>query len=645
MSSLVQPLVDRRGKSNLSFSSIGNGYCKSTFASRVLIGALLACHISILMWEGRADSATWDEVGHFVAGISHWSDGSFNLYRVNPPLARLIATGPVALFLKPKTDFRDRQFSRDSSERLEFQCGQDFALANGSAYFRLLTVARWFAIPFSVLGAWICFLWARELYGTASGHLAMALWAFSPSVLAYGHLITADMAAAGIGVAAVYALRSWTLGRTWGNAVMSGLLLGLAELAKTTWLILFPLCVLLWIFSHLSRVKNRRLSARQLAVIFVLSLAVINSGYCFEGTFKPLGEYRFLSHSLYGSSPTDSRNGHLVGNRFRDSLVGAMRVPLPENYVSGIDYIKMEYERGYFSTLRGELRFGGWWYYYLYAMLVKEPEGTWILGLLALFVTLFARRVFNARLREELMLMVPALAVIMLVSSQTGFNHHLRYVLPAYPFLFVWMSKLARSFTLKATRYRAVTLVSVVALIWSISSSLAIAPHSMSYFNWLSGGPKNGNMHLGNSNTDWGQDLLYLQDWYLKHGEARPIYLGYDLPLIDPKILGIDWRPLPIGPLAENVNDKSPDEFGPFPGWHVVSVNCMLDGQHRWDYFKEFTPVDWVGYTMPIYHITLEQANTMRRKYGMPLLPLTPPTTQPTPVTSETLGGTHDRDR
>ena len=204
---------------------------------------------------------------------------------------------------------------------------------------------------------------------------------------------------------------------------------------------------------------------------------------------------------------------------------------------------------------------------------------------------------------------------------------------------------MARSFTVEGRLHQALSIGTVLALSWSTISSLSVVPHSMSYFNAMSGGPGNGTKHLANSNTDWGQDLLYLQTWYERNLKARPLYLGYDLPLIDPKILGIDWHPLPVGPMAEGLIGQNPEEVGPFPGWYAVSVNWMLDGQHRWDYFKELTPVDWVGYTMPIYHITLEQANTMRRKYGMPLLPLTPPTTQPTPTTSETLGGTHDRDR
>jgi hypothetical protein len=165
-----------------------------------------------------------------------------------------------------------------------------------------------------------------------------------------------------------------------------------------------------------------------------------------------------------------------------------------------------------------------------------------------------------------------------------------------------------------------IAILVVLALGWSVVSSLAVVPHSMSYFNELAGGPKNGQKHLDNSNTDWGQDLLYLKKWYDQHRDARPLHLGYDLPLIDPNMLGIEWLPLPYGPMSRDAATKTPDELGPRPGWYAVSVNRLHSGERHYDYFNDLGPVAWVGYTMPIYHITLDQANALRRRYGMPAL-------------------------
>lgn len=609
-----------------------------TYRTSIIVLALLGLQACLLWVEARNDSATWDEVGHFAAGFEHVNHGRFQLYPVNPPLVRLLASVPLAL-THPELDPDKYSVDRRLGRRPEFEVGAYMARDAGCDYFHLLAIARWTCIPFSLLGGLVCYRWARELWGRASGLIALGFWVFSPSVLAYGHLITPDIGATGIGIAAAYLFRRWLIRPGFGRAMAAGFGLGLAELTKTTWVVLFGVLPALWIF-HRLQIRRPIFAARaalsqvpQIASILLISLWVINLGYGFEGSLTPLRQYEFLSEAFGGSTRVDVDGSHLPGNHFRNSWAGRVPIPLPESYIRGIDFIKMEYERKYWSFLRGEWRFGGWWYYYLYAMLVKEPEGTWLLGAMAVGVTVFGRKVYNAGFREELLLLAPAVVVIALVSSQTGFNHHLRYVLPAYPFLFIWMSKLARSFTAAGAAHRAVAVVVSLSLGWSIISSLSVFPHSMSYFNWTSGGPKNGNRHLGNSNTDWGQDLLYLQKWYEAHDAARPLYLGYDLPLVDPRILGIDWRPLPVGPSAEHAALAAPEDLGPKPGWFAVSVNWLQDGQHRWDYFKELTPVDWVGYTMPIYHISLEEANAMRHKYGMPLLPSQPPSTQATKTT------------
>lgn len=73
--------------------------------------------------------------------------------------------------------------------------------------------------------------------------------------------------------------------------------------------------------------------------------------------------------------------------------------------------------------------------YYLYGLAIKEPVGFIVLALMADRMTARRRDFW----RDEGVLLAPA--VLVLVSSQTGFNHHLRYVLPAFPFAFIWIGK------------------------------------------------------------------------------------------------------------------------------------------------------------------------------------------------------------
>ena len=59
----------------------------------------------------------------------------------------------------------------------------------------------------------------------------------------------------------------------------------------------------------------------------------LNLGYLFEGSFQRLGDYQFVSQTFGG--PQTIEKG--VGNRFAGTWVATLPVPLPKNYLLGID--------------------------------------------------------------------------------------------------------------------------------------------------------------------------------------------------------------------------------------------------------------------------------------------------------------------
>ena len=196
----------------------------------------------------------------------------------------------------------------------------------------------------------------------------------------------------------------------------------------------------------------------------------------------------------------------------------AVPIPVPRNYLLGMDRQKEGFERNFWSYLRGEWQRGGWWYYYLYALAIKVPLGTWVLIVLALWTGL-CRRGYSADWRDELVLLAPLVVLLTFVSSQTGFSHHLRYVLLIFPFGFIWASKVAGAVRL---RHWTIVVIAGAAFLWSAASSLWVYPHSLAYFNEVVGGPRGGNAHLQGSNVEWGEDLLYLKRWFDEHPELRP---------------------------------------------------------------------------------------------------------------------------
>ena len=96
------------------------------------------------------DSPVIDETAHLPAGISHWQYGRFALYRVNPPLVRMVAALPL-LVMEPKTDWS--KFIDMPGARAEFGVSGDFLAANKNDFLRYFRAARFVCILFSLLGA------------------------------------------------------------------------------------------------------------------------------------------------------------------------------------------------------------------------------------------------------------------------------------------------------------------------------------------------------------------------------------------------------------------------------------------------------------------------------------------------------------
>ncbi len=618
-------------------------------AERHLPWGLLLGHACLLAWGAYVHSPTFDETGYLPAGICHWKHGRFALGNVNPPLVRLVAALPV---MAAGTNFDWDRAGID--EGSFFGLGQDFIAANGERAMWLYTLGRWACIPFSLVGGWVAWRWASELYGKPAGLLALVLWCVCPNILAHGQLLTPDVAAAGLGLAAAWRFWHWLRAGSWDEALLAGLVLGLAELARPTWIVLFALLPAIWLVQQVARFVVRRSrhasqpsgavasgwrSLGQLAVLIFVAVNVLNLGYGFEGTFTRLGEFNFYSRVLTGAQ------GAQLGNRFAGTVWANIPVPLPAEYVQGLDRSRSYLEFGMRSYLRGTWKERGWWYYYLYGLAIKVPLGTWLLGLAGSLVWLRAlwrggSGAEGASLEPAsaasdsgraagwlaaAVLVAPSVALLGLVSSQTGYNHHVRYAMPVLGFGFVWAARIAETLPGAVTaasawrrHVRAVLVIGLAA--WAAASSVWYYPHSMSYFNELVGGPSHGARHLLDSNIDWGQDLLFLRRWLRQHPEAKPLKLAY-FGNFDPRVVGIEFS---NPPFAEGLEPG----YRPPPGWYAVSVNfiygyshSMANGQGGWKYvppgayvyFQQLQPVARCGWSIYVYHVEGDKGGTGRK--------------------------------
>lgn len=600
-------------------SIIRNHSTRWLFCMLLLLAAMQA-------WAIWTYSPTIDEKAHLPAGLANWQLGRFDLYAVNPPLIKMVAAAPVCA-MDPVTDWAHGLGA--TGTRHEFRVGRYFIEQNGYETLRYLRVARLACIPFSLLGAWVCFLWGRAAFGTSSGLLAALLWCLSPMILGHGSLITPDVGATAVGLAAVYRFRLWLLDTSWWNAVVLGVVTGMALLTKFTWIPVFPLTAIIMLPIWRRGDGGIRLhwqrDVAHLCIASLVALYFVNAMYAFDGSFTQLGRFGFVSKTLKGdlaltNPQSNARNA--VGNRFSNSWIGKIPVPLPTHYVLGIDIQRRDFETAGHtnSYLMGEWRTTGWWYYYIVAFAVKEPVP--VLILIAWAVTMcIGRRVRNRRClqdtsgetaglrnssREQVLLIVPTFLLCLLVMSHTAFSHHLRYLLPAYPFVYLFASQVAGA----AASYYAARWSLGGLITWQFLAVALTGPNWISYFNVVSGGPGNGSAWLLNSNIDWGQDLLQVQQWQREHPD-KPLHLALDGD--SARIFGVRSRYSP----TESYGDVGQKHYSPpAPGWHAVSVKLLRSD--RWilkdslgktvgvpdhsRFFQQLEPQDFAG-SVPVFYV------------------------------------------
>jgi hypothetical protein len=526
----------------------------------------------------------WHESSQLLAGLNIWKFGRFDTQEVNPPLVRSIVTLPV---LTLSSNLDEKKFNRPSINRNEFAMGEIFLKENTDKNHLLFIVARLTNLVFIFIGIVFCYIYANKLYGKISGSVILLIICFSPFFLGHGATIMNDIPTGLIGLVAIFFFWKWLKCPELFEAIIAGIMLGLAALSKFTLLVFYPLFMILWLFYQLSDYrllgfKKIILQFYNLCILYIISIFVINSGYLGDDAFTQLETFRFQSMLLTGKS-TLEEIPYGGANRFEGTLLGKLPVPIPASMVRGIDLQKYDFERGLPSYLRGEWSEHGWWYYYLYALLIKTPLGTIGLFLLAIFCTFF-QKCYNSSWRDEMVILLPGIVLLVFVSSQTGFSIHSRYIIPALPFFFIWISKVGKVFS---QRKRFLQVIVSIFLFWSVFSSLWVYPHSISYFNelaailptpkeplapqepegipfivsLLNAGSRNGGRHLLDSNIDWGQDLFYLEKWCLQHPEVTEIHTAVygSYPLEQTKIPTKSMPP---------IND-------PQSGWYALSVNYL----------------------------------------------------------------------
>jgi hypothetical protein len=275
--------------------------------------------------------------------------------------------------------------------------------------------------------------------------------------------------------------------------------------------------------------------------------------------------------------------------------------PMP-TFWRGIEKILFWSSSGRIAFLLGDFSYDGFLQYFPVAFAVKTPIVTLVGLLIAVGLLLWQRA---TRRRVLFVLLVPVFYFATSMTSNLNIGY--RHLLPVLPFVYLILAGLA-VWGADANRRRVVQLAVGGAFAALFVTTVWIHPHYLSYFNRAAGGPENGYQVLLDSNVDWGQDLLRLQDWMAREGVDR-VKLGWFGSAI-PDYYGLSYDPMPGAQLHAFYSQWTGPPFNvsaPEPGIYAISVSNLMElpapDSTVYSWFRQQEPDDRVGYSIFIYKV------------------------------------------
>ena len=472
--------------------------------------------LTLLLLQGllfiSESSQTSDEAAHLLAGYTYLRTGNFLTYPGEPPLMKEFAALPLLFFDLDLPTFPSREMPR------VFLLGPKFLHENRVPGDTILFAARIPMLLLSLLLGLAVYLWGMRLYGPRGALLALALYVFDPNVVAHSGVVMTDIGAALFFFLTAYGLWCWSERPRSRTLILTGLALGGALASKYTALWLVP-------------------------ILLILGAALIATGAPIPA--RPFGD---------GSGPPGRPAARRIGSLALAGLVLAaiaFLIVLLSYFGYGLPAYGVGLERGLWHSrtgftgyLMGHSSPSGFWYYFLFAYLVKTPLGT--LAVVAAALLAAASGLRRLPPRDEMFVWAPVV-VILAITAVWKINIGLRHVLPLYPFLYLAagrMGALPGSGRLRPARRPSVASIEVTpeamrpAGAWSLRTlasrllpgavilavagsaveAAAIAPYHLAYFNRLVGGPSRAHLYLLDSNLDWGQASRALARYVASQG-------------------------------------------------------------------------------------------------------------------------------
>ena len=446
---------------------------------------LLIIYIGQCVWFMSTQSFTLDEPGHIAAGLAMWKYGRFVIQNDNPPLARKIATAPLNLLTNVDVDNQQRHPN---------------ALPPG-----LRPEHVWYVrTPIVLLGVLLgiaIWLVASTLFSESAANFSLALFAFSPGMIAHFSLATTDGAGVLTFFITAVTFAIWTDAPNWKHTFWLGAAAGAMLLAK---FYAVPITMVVLLLMCIEAIRQKKFVLfKQAALVGAMAYLIVCFGYNLH-----IARFQFSNGTM------DAHFQH----REQDWVAsvpfqGSLTVYIPGgDYIDGLARVYRTNKAWHNSYLLGKTAENGFPAYHLFAISFKWPTLILLLSAIGL-ILLFRRKVplsHGAWVASVLPLTFFALALT--AQLQIGDRHDL----PIYPFLLLLAAAVWNHF--RHSR-KAVLILMVLAIANAIDVS-RYAPDHLSYFTPFVK-PTQTWRYLGDSNIDWGQGMLALKKYQDQHPNEK----------------------------------------------------------------------------------------------------------------------------
>lgn len=494
---------------------------RALFAVAVIL--LLAQMTVAMVTTAVEQTPTIDEPVYAGTAVVYVQQHSLRYNPEHPPLGKLII-GAGMLFARPHLD---PAFRGDQTE-----LGRHLLYESGNDPWRVMLWARLPVIVLTLLFGLVVLAFTRDLVGRVGALVALALYAFSPDVIAHGSLATLDVPASGFLLTSVWLV--WRARRRPRLYVpLAGVALGAAVATKMSTLPAVPVLLLLAVLSV--RYAGRAApgaapvdDGTEAAEVRPPRSAVVAPDRA-GGALRLLGTgaaaaavmalvavatvwatYLAVDPRLRWTPPPDLPAVHGLRALLVDLL------PLPQPYRDG-----MRVQFGFEDTvwqgfLFGRLYRGSLWYYLPAALLVKTP-----LGMAALWAAGTTVLTAVRRLRPAVPYLLLPPAVLLAAAMNGSRDLGVRYAL----FVPVFLAVVAGCAVVVRRRWAGLGAAALVLFV--AVSSLLTYPYYLPYANEAFGGPAETRLRLHDSNVDWGQDLGRLADRLRQEHPHEKVWLVY----------------------------------------------------------------------------------------------------------------------